>query len=97
LFGPKGKLLAEQSGAADLPAHHDNFFNAVRDSSVSLNASVDAGRLSATIVHLANIAARTGEVLHFNPDSEQITNTTVANALLHRDYREGHWAVPVGV
>ncbi len=97
LFGPKGKLLAEESGPADLPAHHQNFFDAIRDPSKQLNAPVDAGRLSASIVHFANLAARTGQVLEFDPEHEVITNSDTANSMLRRSYRDGHWAVPVGV
>ncbi len=97
LYGPKNKLLAEQTGSADLPAHHQNFFDAIRDPAVSMNASVDAGRFSATIVHLANIAARTGQVLNFDPATETITNGDSANAMVRRKYRDGHWAAPQGV
>jgi predicted dehydrogenase len=97
LFGPRGKLIAERTGAADLAAHHQNFFDAVRDPSKNLNASVDAGRLSATIVHLANIAARTGQVLEFDPEKERITNGEAANSMVRRKYREGHWAIPKNV
>ena len=97
LFGSKGKLLAEESGPADLPAHHQNFFDAIRDPSKPLNAPVDAGRLSASIVHFANIAARTGQVLEFDPEHEVITNSDTANSMLRRSYLDGHWAVPVGV
>lgn len=97
LFGPRGKLLAERTGPADLPAHHQNFLNAIRDTSVTLNASVDAGRFSATIVHLANIAARTGQVLHFDPKLERITNSDPANALVGRRYRPDHWGTPQNV
>lgn len=53
-----------------------------------------AGHLSATLVHLANIAAVTGEVLRFDPAKEQITNNKEANAMVRRRYRDGHWAVP---
>ncbi len=94
LFGPRGKLIAERTGSADLSAHHQNFIDAIRNPSVSLNASVDAGRLSATVVHLANIAARTGALLHFDPEHEKITNDESANALIRRKYRPDHWATP---
>ncbi len=97
LYGPKNKLLAEQTGPADLPAHHQNFFDAIRDPAVSMNASADVGRLSATIVHLANIAARTGQVLEFDPTTETITNGESANEMVRRKYRDEHWAVPQGV
>jgi hypothetical protein len=62
-----------------------------------MNASVDAGRLSATVVHLANIAARTRQILEFDPTTETITNSEASNAMVRRQYREGHWAVPKNV
>jgi predicted dehydrogenase len=96
LYGPRGKLLAEKTGPGNLAAHHQNFFDGVRDPSVKMNASVDAGRLSATIVHLANIAARTGQILEFDPVKEVITNSPEANSLVKREYRDGHWGVPAG-
>ncbi|MEZ6034110.1 MAG: Gfo/Idh/MocA family oxidoreductase [Planctomycetaceae bacterium] len=97
LFGPRNKLLAEESGAADLSAHHQNFFDAIRDPAVPLNASVEVGRLSANVVHLANIAARTQQVLEIDPKSEEITNSEAANSMVRRSYRVGHWAVPKDV
>ena len=38
LYGPKNKLLAEQTGPTDLPAHHQNFIDAIRDPAVATNA-----------------------------------------------------------
>ena len=93
LYGPRNKLIAEQTGGMNLPGHHSNFLDAIRNPSVETNANVDAGRLSATVVHLANIAARTGEVLTFDPATEQITSSEAANALVSRQYRE-HWGRP---
>jgi predicted dehydrogenase len=97
LYGPRNKLIAEQTGPADLNAHHQNFFDGIRQPTITMNASVDAGRLSATVVHLANIAARTGQVLEFDPATETITNSTSANSMVRRKYRDGHWAVPSDV
>ena len=51
---------------------------------------------AASLVHLANIAARTGKVLDFDPKAEAITNDPEANALLRRKYRD-HWGTPKGV
>ena len=96
LYGPRNKLIEEQTGSMDLPRHHSNFLAAVRDPAVGTNADVNAGRLSATIVHLSNIAARTGALLHFDADREVITNHDEANSLVRRQYRE-HWARPAGV
>jgi predicted dehydrogenase len=97
LYGPRNKLIAERTGGVDLAAHHQNFFDCIRGDQKQLNADAATGHLSATLVHLANISARLGRVLHFDPRKEQITNDTEANALVRRKYREGHWAVPKGV
>jgi predicted dehydrogenase len=97
LYGEKNKLIAEKTGSADLVAHHHNFLDCIRGDQKQLNADVMAGHLSATLVHLANIGARTGEVLRFDPAKEQVTNLKDANVLVRRKYRDGHWAVPRGV
>lgn len=97
LYGPKNSLIAEASGSADLVAHHSNFFDCIRDPSATLHADVTAGHLSASLVHLANIAARTRRVLEFDSQNEQITNDSESNQLVRRHYRESHWAIPQGV
>jgi hypothetical protein len=52
---------------------------------------------SVALVHLANIALRTGRALDFDPQSERIVDDEAANNLLQRTYRqEGHWAIPRG-
>ena len=94
LYGPRNKLIAEKTGRADLIAHHTNFFQCIRGEAKQPNADIKAGHLSAGIVHLANIAARTNSVLQFDPKKEVITNSETANSLVGRKYREGHWAVP---
>ncbi|MCA9145284.1 MAG: Gfo/Idh/MocA family oxidoreductase [Planctomycetaceae bacterium] len=97
MYGPRMKLLAENAGPVELPRHHTNFLDCIRGTQTKLNADIKAGQLAAGIVHLANIAARVGSVLQFDPVKEQITNHADANALVRRQYRDGHWAVPVGV
>jgi len=96
LYGPRNKLLAEQKGSADLPAHHQNFFDCIRGKAQQLNADVHVGLRAAGIVHLANIAARTGRSLKFDPLAEQIVGDEDANRLVRRVYRDNHWAVPRG-
>jgi predicted dehydrogenase len=93
LYGPKNTKIAERSGPADLAAHHDNFLACVRGESKSPNADVLAGHRSATLVHLANIGARVGRVLRFDPKSETIAGDDEAAALVGRRYRE-HWGTP---
>jgi len=96
LYGPRNKLLSQRSGPADLVAHHQNFFDCIRDRSKQPNASITAGHLAATYVHLANIAARMQSVLQFDPETETITNHAEANKMVRRNYRD-HWAVPKNV
>jgi predicted dehydrogenase len=96
MYGPKNAPIAEKTGGADLPAHHTNFLDSIRGDAKTLNADVTAGHLSASLVHLANIAARTAKVLEFDPKAEKITNDAEANALVRREYRD-HWGTPKGV
>jgi predicted dehydrogenase len=96
LYGPKNKLIAEKTGRADLKAHHTNFLDCVRGEQKKVNADVEAGHRAATLVHLANIAARVGRVLKFDPAKEQILDDAEANALVRRKYRE-HWGTPKSV
>ena len=93
MYGPRNQLIAERTGGADLVAHHTNFLDCIRGTQSQLNADVQAGFLSATVVHLSNIAARTRSVLEFDPQREQITNHDEANALVARPYRD-HWGTP---
>ncbi len=96
LYGPKNKLLDERQGSSDLVAHHQNFFDAMRGVSPSTNADIAAGRLSAAVVHLANIAARVGRALAVDPATHKIVGDVEANSLVQRKYRDGHWSVPSG-
>jgi predicted dehydrogenase len=96
LYGPRDKLIAEGRGSADLGAHHQNFLDCIRGDQAELNADATAGHLAATVVHLANIAARTGRVLQFDPKTEQITGDEEAAKLVRREYRD-HWATPQGI
>ncbi len=94
MYRERNQLAAERTGEADLVAHHTNFLDCIRGIQPRLNADISAGLLSAGIVHLANIAARTRVVLEFDPQREQITSDAEAHALVGRRYRDGHWAVP---
>lgn len=97
LYGPRNKLIGEGAGSADLVAHHSNFLDCVRGTVKQTNAHPMVGHLAATVVHLSNIAARVDGSLHFNPETEQITNHEAAAKLVRRQYREGHWSVPKNV
>jgi hypothetical protein len=96
LYGPRNRLIAERAGPVDLAAHHDNFLDCVRGDNHRLHADVMSGHRAATICHLANIAARVGRTLQFDPEKEAIRDEPEAAALVRRQYREGHWAAPRG-
>jgi predicted dehydrogenase len=94
LYAERNKLTAEATGEPKLADHYDNFFACIRGDAKQPAADAETGHRAATICHLANISARVGRVLNFNSESETIGNDEPANAMLHRRYREGHWAVP---
>lgn len=92
LYGPRNKLIAEQTGGGDLAAHHQNFFDAIRNDGAT-NADIHAGTTAAAIVHYGNIAARVGRLLNIDPATGRVQNDSEADELVQRSYRE-HWAVP---
>ncbi len=97
LFGPKNTLIKEAEGRFSVGEHVLNFFDAIR-SGERPSADIEIGHGAATLAHLANLVARTGQgSLDFDPETEQITNAPEANALVKRSYREGHWATPKNV
>jgi predicted dehydrogenase len=85
-----------QEGGVNLRAHHDDFFQSIKDGRLP-NADIEMGHRAATLAHLGNIAVRVGRALTFDPVKEQIVGDPEANAQVRRAYREGHWAVPKGV
>ncbi len=90
------RLVKESPGGVSLTDHHSHFLDAIR-SGTAPNADIEIGHLSATLVHLGNIVARTGRAFRFDPASEHISSDTEADTLTHREYRDNHWAVPAGV
>jgi predicted dehydrogenase len=97
LYGEGNKLIAEAERQPELGPHYDNFFACIRGDEKQLAADAQAGHRAATICHLANISARVGRTLNFDPQNESILGDDAANAMLRRQYRAGHWAVPNGV
>ena len=96
LYGERNKLLEEMTGSVSLPAHHQNFIDAIT-AGAKLAAPAAVGHISAGICHLANIATVQRKTLEVDPKKEAITNGAEANALVRRKYRANHWAVPKGV
>ena len=96
LYGERNRLIDERQGEGDLVGHHQNFFDAVRGVVQTTHANIEAGVRAATVVHLANIAARVGRSLHFDGSKETIAGDAEAASLVRREYRD-HWGTPKGV
>ena len=96
LYGPRNKLIDQMAGNLDNAAHHRNFLTSLR-SGKKPHADIEIGHLTASLCHLGNIATRVGRQLTFDPKSERIRDDEEADRLVHRTYREGHWARPAGV
>ncbi len=94
LFGERNKLIAEEKGTYAIAPHVQEFIDAVKSGRRS-NTDIEIGHRSATLIHLANIVARTGRPVRFDPTAEQILDNPEANALIRREYRD-HWATPKG-
>ena len=70
-----------------------NFVDCVRSrKKADLQAPIEEGHISCTLVHLANVSYRLGRTLHFDPVKEEVTGDPEANRLLReadRGYRKG--------
>jgi predicted dehydrogenase len=76
----------ENKAAGD---HYLNFIDAVRSRDrASLNAEIEEGALSTTLVHLANISYRLGRSLHFDEATYAVKGDPEANRMFTRDYRK---------
>lgn len=78
-----------------LPSSHQaDFLNAIANGTKP-SADIEIGHQSTALIHLANIAVRTGRQIQFDPSTQTISDDPAANQLLSRTYREeGHWSVP---
>lgn len=64
-----------------------NFIDCMRSRKVGeLNADVEEGHRTCTLLHLANAAYRTGHTLDFDPEREEIVGDSQA-----QDYLDGSW------
>ncbi len=86
----KKKLVGEHI----IAAHVENFRDAIRSGNRP-NADIEEAHRTVALVHLANIAVRTGRELEMDPEQEQLLGDPEASKLLTRTYRQkGHWAIP---
>ena len=76
----------------DTDAHVADFIGSIRGNRRP-NADIELGHMTATLCHLGNLATRLQHSLDFDPNTEEITNSDEAAALVTREYRD-HWARP---
>lgn len=85
-----GKVVDQMYGRFPDAPHQQNFLEAVR-SRRRPNADIEIAHPSCTMVHMANIAQRLGNLkLRFDPRRERFIDHAAANKLVKRTYRRGY-------
>ena len=94
LLGERNKLINVDIDRReqDTDAHVADFIGSIRGNRRP-NADIELGHMTATLCHLGNLATRLQHSLDFDPNTEEITNSDEAAALVTREYRD-HWARP---
>jgi len=65
-----------------------NFLDCVRSrDKEKLNAPIEEGHISSTLVHLANASYRLGRTIYFDPDNERVIGDDEADRMLRGTYR----------
>ena len=79
--------LRGTEGAGSLTAQHArNFLDCIR-SREKPNADIEDGHRSTTMSLLSKISLAVGQRIEWDPEKEQITNSSEANDMLHYEYR----------
>jgi predicted dehydrogenase len=90
VYGPGEKIIAQEGGIHPDVEHQVNFIECIR-SRKQPNANITQAHLSASLVHMANIAYRTGnKQLFFDAQKEQFIGSDDANRFLKVKYRENY-------
>jgi predicted dehydrogenase len=85
--GEDSKLIAEDKSIFPDPDHQKDFIDAIRTGKTP-NGEVSQAHLSASLVHMADIAYRTGnKQLYLDPKTERFVNNDEANKFLKGNYR----------
>ena len=83
-----GKEQSRGPGATRRGNSWANFIDCVRSRrKEDLQAPIEEGHISSTLVHLANASYRLGRILRFDPETEQVIGDEEANRLLRGSYR----------
>jgi predicted dehydrogenase len=102
-YGSKGYMATEAFGkywsflgpeqapgpSMDKPGNNwVNFIDAVRSrKQIELNAEIEDGAISTTLLHLANISYRLGRTIEFDAETYSCPHDSEANAMFARNYR----------
>ena len=66
-----------------------NFIDVVRSrKKEDLNAPIEEGHISSTLIHLANASYRLGRTINFDPDTQTVKGDPEAAAMLRGTYRK---------
>jgi predicted dehydrogenase len=90
-LGPKSKpgpTEGDVRGQTGYDEHMTEFLNAVQSRNVKTKANAETAHRSCALVHLGEIAFRTGGRLDFDPKTEKFIDNDAANAMLTKNYRE---------
>ena|SRR5262245_44947011 len=94
LVAANDKVTLAMVGVRGQGANLTRNFARLEDVNIAYLCDVDQN-VSSLHCHLANIVARTGRNLKFDPKTETIVGDADANRYLGREYRQ-HWATPKG-
>src|SRR5262249_14968190 len=84
-----GREMEKGPSGVDKGDNWANFIQAVRSRKQSdLNAPIEEGAISTTLVHLANISYQVGRTLEFDAASYSVKGDAEANRLFRREYRK---------
>ena len=89
-LGKKEEPGPTMRGSGGHPQHMVDFLDCVRSRKKPV-AHLEEAHKSLALVHLGEVAYRTRTVLEFDPETERITNSKEANAMLSKDYYRDPW------
>jgi predicted dehydrogenase len=89
LYDPAGKQIAKNAPSFSDLHHFQNLADGIRDGK-PLNCPAEEGQRSTLLCHLGNIAYRSGGVVDFDAEKQELVNPSKeAAALWSKEYREG--------
>ena len=88
VYDVKGVEVSAGTGPGGDQSHFENFVAAIRDGA-KLSSEIEEAQKSTLLGHLGNIAYRTQQTLHVDPNTGRIAGNNAAAKLWGREYRAG--------